>query len=202
LVAGFLVIAVLIALAMAARPAGGGRTVHDSGSGGPLDGGEASDTVSIWALEIGQPVTMGHLVVSNTDKKPLVLEGLRLLPALTEGIEFIGAVTAQDPDRKAASIGAGRSYPPDESDVGRTRPLEGTVIPPETRQGGPNRGTAILVGLRLTKPGAFGFDRMEVDYRVGEKAYTMRVDIGFVGCGPPAEYPKECPDSVSEGEPR
>jgi len=193
----WLVVALVVALAavvIQVRSDSTGRKVHDSGSGGPLDGGEASDTISIWSVEIGQQLTMGHLVVSNEGKNPLVLEELRLVPPLDGGLELIGAVTAQDRDRQIATVGAGRSYPPDAARVGRTRPMEGTVIPPEPDQGKRSRGTAILVGLRLAKPGAFGFDRMEVDYRVGKKPYTMRVDIGFVGCGPPVEYPARCPD--------
>ncbi|MGH9042549.1 MAG: hypothetical protein ACRDZ3_20225 [Acidimicrobiia bacterium] len=194
---GVAVLAVLVVLRLTA----GGLTVHDSGSGGPLDGGVASDTVSIWSIEIGQSVTMGHLVVSNTGSEPLVLDGLRLMPPLSDGLEYIGTVTAQDSDREAASIGAGRSYPPDAADIGQTRPLEGTVVPPEPNEGKPSRGTAILVGMRLTKPGAYGFDRMEVDYHVGKKRYTMRVDIGFVGCGPEAEYPERCPQVPAAGGP-
>lgn len=199
LAASVLVVGVLAAFTIRAQMANG-RVVHDSGSGGPLDGGEASDTISIFSVEIGQQLTMGHLVVANEGEKTLVLEELRLVPPLDQGMELIGAVTAQDPDRPAASIGAGRAYPPDSSRVGRTQPLEGTVVPPEPREGKSSRGTAILVGVRLTQPGAYGFDRMEVDYRVGKKPYTMRVDIGFVGCGPPAEYPDRCPRLPAAGD--
>ena len=200
LAASVLVVGVLVAFAIRAQMANG-RVVYDSGSGGPLDGGEASDTISIWSVEIGQQLTMGHLVVANEGEKPLVLEELRLVPPLDQGLELIGAVTAQDADRPSASIGAGRSYPPDPSRVGRTQALKGTVVPPEPREGKSSRGTAILVGVSLTQPGAFGFDRMEVDYRVGKKPYTMRVDIGFVGCGPPAEYPDRCPRLPAAGDP-
>jgi hypothetical protein len=199
LIVAMVVVVSLAILAIQVRSDGAGRKVHDSGSGGPLDGGEASDTISIWSVEIGQQLTMGHLVVFNEGEKPLVLEDLRVVPPLKGGMELIGVVTAQDRDRRAASIGAGRSYPPDATGVGRTRPLAGTVVPPEPRQGKPSRGTAILVGLRLTQPGAYGFDRMEIDYRVGKKPYTMRVDIGFVGCAPPAEYPARCPRIPAAG---
>jgi hypothetical protein len=192
--AGILLVIILGLLAIS-RLTGGGRIVHESGRNGPLDGGTARDPVSISSIEIGQAVTMGSLVVSNRGRKPVVLEALRLLPPLSEGLELVGALIAPDPDRPVARIGTSRRFPPDPAEVGGTHPFDGAVIGPGTSEGASGRGTAILVGLRLTRPGVFGFDRMEIDYRADGVPYTMRVDLGFVGCGPPARYADRCPEA-------
>ncbi|MGH9006015.1 MAG: hypothetical protein ACRDYV_23055 [Acidimicrobiia bacterium] len=189
--AGFLLVAVLGILAIT-RLTAGGRIGHDPGNLGPLDAGDRGATRSLSSLEIGQAVTVGGIVVSNAGSKPLVLEGLRLVPPPAEGLELIGAQVAPDEDRAMAVPGTSRRYPPDPADVGGAHPLPGAVIGPRTPGQESPRGTAILVGLRLTKPGVFGFEGLEIDYRVGGTRYALKVDFDFTACGPPADYPQEC----------
>lgn len=180
---------VLVLLLLRGQLADGDRVAHDAGGGGPLRADPSRTIVGIAAVELGLPVTMGQLVVVNTGDKPAILEAIRTAP-LPEGLVLVGVVTAQDPGREAMTVGASRNYPPGKEQVGRVRPLAGTMVPPED----PNleRGTAILMGFRLDRPGTARFEGVEVDYRVGSKPFTMRAKVGLVICGPPSVHP-DCP---------
>lgn len=45
-----------------------------------------------------------------------------------------------------------------------------------------------------SRPGLFGFKQVELDYRIGSKPYTARLEDGFVACAPLADYPTGCPE--------
>jgi hypothetical protein len=153
---GFLLV-VLLGLLAITRLTGGGRFFHDSDESGLLEAHSVTDIGITPSIDVGEAVTVGRLVVSHTGRKPLVLESLRLLPLFPEGLELVGVLTTEDPDREPVSF-AGSGFPPEEALVGGTRPLKGASIAPATEVAAPGRGTAILVGLRLTKPGVYRFE--------------------------------------------
>lgn len=63
-----------------------------------------------------------------------------------------------------------------------------------TRSGYPEGkgGVNIVVGLKATKPGIFGFRQIDLDYRIGSTSYTVRIDNGYAACAPLERYPTGC----------
>lgn len=70
--------------------------------------------------------------------------------------------------------------------------LNGAKVPPEETPEG-KAGIEIVFALQVNRPGLFGFKQVELDYRIGSKPYTVRLEDGFVACAPHADYRGGCP---------
>ncbi|MGH2651869.1 MAG: hypothetical protein ACRDHK_11750 [Actinomycetota bacterium] len=167
------------------------HVTHDSGSGGPLDGGGGVKVGFV--VNLGTPFTFGTLSMHNMGKRPLVLDAIRLRPPLAPSFRLVDVLVAQDPDRRLNSVGTKSLFPPPEADLGQLRPFKGAIVRP--REENDMRSTAVLMGLQLDKPGVVSFKQVEIDYHVGSKPYTVRVDLGFQACGPKSAYNGSCPDT-------
>lgn len=162
------------------------RLVHDFDSG-PITGG--SSTKTAFPVEIGSPFTYGVIVVSNQSSRTAVLTDLRVKPPLPPGMEIV-ELKVVGPNRTTIGIGTDDRYPPPEL-VGHLRPLKGTRVPPEDTPAGKG-GVEIIFGLKINRPGMFGFKKVEIDYKIGSKPYTVVLEDGFVGCAPYADYQDRC----------
>ena len=171
-----------------AWPDGGGRKLHSwRGGKGPLWGG--SMTFVGIAVETGQPFTYGAAHVSNLTDETAVLEAVRVRPPLPDGLEIVG-IGATGPNRKVITVNATPEYPdPDTKDA--LHALPGTEVPPAATKAG-KAGIDLVFGLKVTKPGFFGFAQIDLDYRVGDKPYTVRLDHGVYACPPASAYPEGC----------
>ncbi|MGH8992534.1 MAG: hypothetical protein ACRDZ7_13590 [Acidimicrobiia bacterium] len=141
-------------------------------------------------VDLGIPFTFGSMSLHNEGKRPLELEAIRLLPPLPDGFRLVQVLVAQDRDRKFNSIGTSSQFPPARSDLGQLRPFHGLMVPNYDDNG--RRSSAVLMGLQLDRPGTGTFKRVEIDYRVGSRRYTMKADFMFMACGPEVDFPTGC----------
>jgi hypothetical protein len=162
------------------------RAVHDYDSG-PLQTG--SDTTTGILVDVAQPFTFGGIVVYNTTAQPIVLDEIRLVPPAPPGMKIL-AIEVAGGDRRIGFVGADHGYPPPDLRL-YLRPFRGARVPPERQPEG-KEGTEIVFGLQLNQAGTFGFEHVDVDYRVGHKRHRVRLEDGFVACAPPASYPDGC----------
>jgi hypothetical protein len=163
------------------------RAVH-AFNRGPLQAG-ASTRTGMVADELGQVFTYGGVVLTNTSSRPAVLEEIRVVPPPGEGMKIV-AIQAAGADRQLGLVGTDQQFPP--ADLAPfLRPYRETVVPPERTPGG-EEGVEIVFGLRIDQPGNFGFREVHVDYRVGKKRHTVRLEDGFIGCAPLARFPDGC----------
>lgn len=184
-------LAVLAALgaAVALRP-DHGRKLHSWREGkGPLGGG--SSTMVGLAVDLDAPFTYGAAGVENVTDDTAVLEAVRVRPPLPDGIEVVGT-GATGPNRNVPTVNNSRKWPAD-SIKDALHPLAGTEVPPRATKAG-RAGIDLVFGLKVTKPGYWGFAQVDLDYRVGNKEYTVRLDHGVYVCAPMASYPNGCDD--------
>jgi hypothetical protein len=179
-------LAILVGLVAVGYQRAYGRLVHGYDSGPVYTG---SGTKTSFPVDLGQPFTYGVITVSNRTSRTAVLTDVRVKPSLPPGMEII-EVKVVGPNRKTAVFGTHRQYPPLEL-APHLRPLKGARVPPKDTPEG-DGGVEIVFGLKVTRPGMFGFRQVELDYRIGKKPYTVRLEDGFVGCAPYAEYQDRC----------
>lgn len=161
-----------------------GRTVHDYRSG-PVKSG--SRTGTSFAVDLGQVFTFGGIVLENSGDQPAVLEALRFEPPLGSGMELVEVKVAGG-DRKVGYVGTHAEFPPPLL-AAYVHPFPGSEVPPLA-----SAGVEIVFGLRVNQPGQFGFRRVLVDYRVGERRQTVQLEDGFLACAPIASFPHGCDD--------
>jgi hypothetical protein len=159
-----------------------GRLVHGYDNG-PIYTG--SGTTTSFPVDLGQPFTYGVVTVSNRASRTAVLTDVRVKPSLPAGMQII-EVKVVGPNRRTPVIGTHEQYPPPKL-APHLRPLRGARVPPKKTPEG-NSGVEIVFGLKVNRPGIFGFRHVEVDYRIGRKPYTARLEDGFVACAPQALY--------------
>jgi hypothetical protein len=169
------------------------RVLHDYDSG-PLQTG--SDTTTRIVVDVGQPFTFGGIVVYNTTAQPIVLDEIRLVPPTPPGMEIL-AIEVAGGDRRIGFVGADHGYAPTDLRP-YLRPYRKALVPPERRPEG-REGTEIVFGLQLNQPGMFGFEHVDVDYRVGKKRHRVRLEDGFLACAPPSAYPEGCDHEALSG---
>lgn len=152
-----------------------GRVVY-SGDDGPLGGATARTTDTV-AVDVGQPRTWGGVIVVNRKGPAAVIDGFRVSPPIAGGLRLLGTAVANDPDRKFVGTGPmeGRASP---ESLGRLVPLVGAQVPRH------DRGAAVVLDLEATRPGIFWVDRVDVDFHVGTRRYTVRNDTRLVLCAP------------------
>lgn len=163
-----------------------GRLVHGYDSGPVYTG---SGTKTSFPVDLDQPFTYGVIVISNRSSRTAVLTDVRVKPALPQGMEIV-EVTVTGPPRTTSVIGTDERYPPPRL-VSHLRPLKGAAVPPEKTPEG-EAGVEVVFGLKVNRPGMFGFRQVELDYRIGRKPYTVRLEDGFVGCAPYEDYKDRC----------
>jgi hypothetical protein len=163
-----------------------GRAMHDADHG-PVR--TESDTTTSLRAEIGQVVTFGGIILESFSKQPAVLERIRIEPPLDPGVSLIDVKVAGK-GRGIGMVGADRVFPPSGMPPEVVRPLEGAIVPP--RHEDDEWGVEVLMAFKLNRPGQFGFHHAFVDYRIGDKRHRVRVDDGFVICGPAENYPRGC----------
>jgi hypothetical protein len=145
-----------------------------------------SDTITTLPSEIGQVVTFGGIVLRNRSSKPALLERIRIDPPLGPEMSLVDVKVAGG-DRRIGYVGSAVEYPPHGIPAQAIRPFDGAVVPP--RQDDPEgRGVEILMGLRVNRPGEFGFRHAIVDYRIGGKRHRVKLNDGWIGCAPRATY--------------
>ena len=160
-----------------------GRAVH-AYDRGPVK--TESDTITSLPSELGQVVTFGSLVLRNSSSKPAVLERIRVEPPLGPEMTLVDLKVA-GPDRRIGCVCSAAEYPPHGIPAQAIKPFPGAVVPP--RQDDPEgHGVEILMGLRVNRPGEFGFRHAIVDYRIGGKRHRVKLNDGWIGCAPRATY--------------
>lgn len=185
-----LLLAAVIVLAGAAVFTLQARTIGD----GPVSAGAASSS-SGQRLAIGERVSYGYVLLTNTAKKPATLEGLRLL-GITGGLEILGIRSRSVPDEQGRGMFIGLpGYPPAEWS---STPLESNhVVPvPETftETGNPNEGLELVIGVRATRPGVARLRAVEFTYKVGGRRYREVYDGSLYLCAPAEDFTAEtCP---------
>jgi hypothetical protein len=160
-----------------------GRAVH-AYDRGPVK--TESDTITSLPSELGQVVTFGSIVLRNSSSKPAVLERIRVEPPLGQEMTLVDLKVAGS-DRRIGCVCSAAEYPPSGIPAQAIKPFPGAVVPP--RQDDPEgHGVEILMGLRVNRPGEFGFRHAIVDYRIGGKRHRVKLNDGWIGCAPRATY--------------
>ncbi|MGH9042000.1 MAG: hypothetical protein ACRDZ3_17410 [Acidimicrobiia bacterium] len=163
-----------------------GVTVY-TGDHGPIRGVNGR-TFEGFAVEVKEPRTYAALSFRNRRNEPAVIEAFRISPPLRGGLRLIEASAAADPNRRTTESGAFPGYPAPLLELGRLRPVRGTKIVP-----GSERGVALVLGLEITRPGVFWWDRIDVDYRYKGRSYTVQNDLIAYFCAPGSVI-GDCPD--------
>jgi hypothetical protein len=163
-----------------------GRAVHNYRSG-PVTTG--SRTRTSFPVDLGQLFTFGGIVLENSAGSPAVLEAIRLEPPLNSGMEIVDVKVAGG-ERRVGYVGTDSQFPPPLL-APHLRPFLGAEVPP-LRTGEGRNGVEVVFGLRVQTPGEFGFRKVLVDYRVGKRRHTVRLEDGFMACAPHSAYPGGC----------
>jgi hypothetical protein len=142
-------------------------------TGGPLAGpGNASATSA--PVPLGKPYSWGGTTLVNKGDEAVTIERVELLE-VPEGMRVIGMYALPGGE---SGIGLGKGYDP-------TGPqFSGLTIKPDNSYD-------VVVGLEITKPGAFTIPGTRVHYRVGTERHQAILSHGIRLCGPPEEY-KRC----------
>lgn len=164
-----------------------GRATHGYDSG-PVR--TDSDTISSIRVEMGQLFTFGGIVLRNSTDRDAMVEGIRTDPPLGDEMTLVD-VKAAGRDRKVGYVGTAAEFPPARIPTEALRPFDGAVVPARPDDPG-SRGLEILMGLRVNRPGEFGFRHVIVDYRIGGKRHSVRLNDGFIACAPPQAFPPGC----------
>jgi hypothetical protein len=181
------VIAVAVAGTVVFALRSGRRAVHAFDKG-PLQTFSSTRT-GMLADELGQVFTFGGIVVTNRSKSPVVIEDIRVVPPLEDGMKIVELQVA-GPERRVGYVGTEKHFPP--ADLApHLRPYRGAAVPPERSPRG-EQGMEIVFALRIDRAGSFGFREVHVDYRVGGDRHTVHLEDGFVGCAPRSMFPDGC----------
>jgi hypothetical protein len=182
---------------------GGVATIYRRATGTAMHGADSgpvrtdSDTTTGLVAEVGEVVTFGGIILENVSNHAAVLESIRIDPPLDPGMTLVDVKVAGK-DRGIGMVGTDRVFPPSGMPPEAVRPLPGAVVPP--RQEDDKWGVEVLMAFKLNRPGRFGFHHALVDYRIGGKRHRIRVDDGFVMCGPHQAYESCDIRSFTEGE--
>jgi hypothetical protein len=182
---------VLIVAALVVAVAGGmvvsrvsGPAFHDFESG-PVK--TDTDTITSLPVEVGQVFTFGGIVLKNYTDHQATLESIRFEPPLGSGMTLVDLKVAGD-DRNVGLVGSSVEFPPELIPAKALRSFEGAVVPSRPDDPG-KRGVELLMGLRVNKPGEFGFRHVVVEYRTSGKSHRVRLNDGFIACAPIQDFP-------------
>lgn len=179
------VVATFIAVVTAA--AGFAYAGDERSTDGPMDPGNPHG----WAITepVGDPFTDGMEILRLDAGQDAVIEAIRLVG--DPGLELTGAKLAS-PERGIGWIQYHDRFPPanDSLDVALIDAVGATVTPQAEDQG----GWELLLGIRATAEGYLVREGVEVDYRVGQKEYTVLLPGHLAVCtSPDFERNGECP---------
>jgi hypothetical protein len=161
-----------------------GPAFHDFESG-PVK--TDTDTITSLPVEVGQIFTFGGILLKNYTDAAATLKSLRFEPPLGSAMTLVELKVAGD-DRNVGMVGSAVEFPPDRIPAKAIRPFEGAVVP--SRRDDPRkRGLEVLMGLRVNRPGEFGFRHVVVEYRTGGRTHRVRLNDGFIACAPIRDYP-------------
>jgi hypothetical protein len=135
--------------------------------------------------DVGQVVTFAGILLENFSSSPAVLENIRIDPPLDAAMTLVDVKVAGK-DRGIGMVGTDKVFPPSGMPSAALRPLPGAAVPPHKEDD--KWGVEILMAFRLNQPGQFGFRKADVDYRIGGKRHRVRLEDGFVLCGPDRDY--------------
>jgi hypothetical protein len=150
--------------------------------GGPLacEPGACSSSGAV-LVEVGEPVTVGTLVLRNRGDEPATLTKLTLVdkPGSLE-VVAIKALRLRDRPEGLSLTGIGRGFPPPGT-AAALRSLAGTRVDPSRSPAG---GVEVLIGLRPATRGSFAYRSLLLEYRVGLERYATSYAMPFRVCAP------------------
>jgi hypothetical protein len=160
---------------------------------GPVSAGTGS-TASGQRLPVGEKVSFGYVLLTNSAKTPATLESIRLL-GVTDGLELLGIRSRTVPDEQSRGMFIGLAgFPPGEWS---STPLESNHVVPVPKtftDGNPNEGLELVIGVRATKPGVARARAVEFTYKVGGRRYRGVYDGAMYLCAPAENFTAEtCP---------
>ena len=165
---------------------------------GPVSAGTGSSSGQ--RLAIGEQVSFGYVLLTNSGKAPATLENIRLL-GVSGGLELLGIRSRSVPDEEGRGMFIGLAgYPPKEWS---STPLESNhVVPvPETfSEGNPNEGLELVIGVRATRPGVARARAVEFTYKVGSKRHREVYDGSMYLCAPAENFTAETCPGDAEGK--
>jgi len=130
---------------------------------------------------VGEPVSFGPLVLTNTTGHPITIVGVRPGPR-DAGLTYLGVRASASQTRRVFSLGAAQGAFPYPSGGADWRPVPGVVVLPE--HGGGARGVEILVGVRAERPGRWTMRGASVTYEVGGQRYVTTYGDTYTVCAP------------------
>jgi hypothetical protein len=131
-------------------------------------------------VKTGKPFTYGMVVLSNSGSAPAVVDSVQPVRR-TNGLSVLAEFGVSSGGR----IAFAREFPAAQL-AGRLRPIDGFVVPPQSQH--PGQYT-VAIGLRADHAGTYEIGRVNVNYHVGSKAYSVILP----------EYLHVC--AVSSGDP-
>lgn len=185
----------LLLVAVLVLALGGAAEIYRRSTGRALHGAESgpvrtqSDTTTGIVADIGEVVTFGGIILESFSNRPAVLESIRIDRPLDPGMTLVDVKVAGK-ERGIGMVGTDLGFPPSDMPPEALRPLPGAVVPPRNEDD--KWGVEVLMAFKLNRPGRFGFHHALVDYRIGDDRHRIRVDDGFVMCGPRRDYPQGC----------
>lgn len=164
--------AAVAGLALIAAAGWGAWTVLSDGdrSSGPLRGSE--DSSLAWPQPAGVPFGFGVPVLVNPGSETAVLERVSLVEP-SAGLVIRRAYVG-GPERKFMWFGTSLRWPDPERNFTDLHPVRGYRLAPQDQPGG-DRGAELVLVLEADEPGRYGFDAIDVDYRIGETEHRVRV---------------------------
>lgn len=190
-VLSLVVVGSIWAVMQVTRTSVGGVVVYSDSEVCPLDSGETGPLGSEGCNGLGTPnavpdapVTM-PLLVWNAGSEDLFLEAVRLHDS--ENMTLVG-VRVAGPERSGTYL-RGEGFPPDHLETGGTgedspewAPVEGyRVLPMSELSESSWNGYELRLGLEFSAPRG-SFKGVEIDYRVGERRYTLIATFAYAMC--------------------
>lgn len=150
---------------------------------GVVRGGPINSDVGVSVglpMRTGRPQLVGFVVFSNTGKRTAVLESIRPLD-LSPELSVLQTFVAGE-DRRHGDAGGATKWPNRQAyRRGSLKPVAGFKVTPDRHRRG-HRGTNVAFVVQSTAAGQFGWDYVEVRYRIGDVRYRRLIDTGFRGC--------------------
>ncbi len=147
-------------------------------SRGPLAPPEDTRAGVSAPVDVGERVSMGLIIPTNSGEDTVVLERLEPIE-MDPGMRLVGVGMTDGPSH----VGLISGYPPDGR---RLHELEGFAIEPGAQDG-------VVVGLAVTREGRHSVRAFRLYYRVGDDRYDEVWTIGVRLCAPKEEMFGRCP---------
>lgn len=143
---------------------------------------------SDWAVA-GRSYNVGTLTIHNPSSLTATLEAVTPLDPTGLVLEAVYGRQSDAPSAEITGFGPSGEHP-DLATLGRDFATLPLAIPPSGDSH--DRDTQLLVVLRSTGPGAFGFSALAVDYRLGPFAFHVIEHLALAGCMGPLPSGSSC----------